>query len=83
MGDFSFKHDKICPTKDRWHDTAKMNKFNRQKKKYDVVNHAVYEIILQENNKVSDESESHENIEYDLDGNYLHQIENISLDDKK
>ena len=41
------------------------------------------EILLQKNNKVSAEDESHENIESYLDENDLYHIYNISLDDKK
>ena len=50
------------PTKDRRHDPATRNKFNIQKDNNDIVNHAVDEILLQENNKVSAESEIYENI---------------------
>ena len=41
------------------------------------------DILLQENNKVSSEEEAHEHIEYDINDNYLYQIENISLDGRK
>ena len=40
-------------------------------------------IILQENNKVSAEEESHENIESDFYENDLYQIDNMSLDDRR
>ena len=40
-------------------------------------------ILLQENNKVSAEEEAHKNIESELDENYLYQIDNMSLNDKK
>ena len=55
----------------------------------------MYGNILQENNKVSAESEAHENnkiiaeaeayenIDFEIDENNLYQIENISLDEKK
>ena len=41
------------------------------------------EILLHENLKLSAEKESHEDVEYDSDGNELYQIDNMSLDDKK
>ena len=41
------------------------------------------EIFLQENNKVSDESETHENIESKLDDNDIYQIDNMRLNNKK
>ena len=40
-------------------------------------------ILIQDNNKVSSEDESHENIESYINENDLYQIDNISLDDKK
>ena len=53
-------------------------KFNRQKENNCIVNYAVDEMLLQENNKVSTE-----NIESELDGNDLYHIYNMSLDNKK
>ena len=41
------------------------------------------EILLQENNKVSDESRAHKNIESELDENYIYQIDNTSIDENK
>ena len=41
------------------------------------------EILLQENNKVSAESEAHGKIEFEIDENYLYQIYNMSLEVKK
>ena len=55
----------------------------------------MYGNILQENNKVSAESEAHENnkiiaeaeahenIDFEIDDNDIHQIDNISVDEKK
>ena len=54
------------------------SKFNRQKENNCIVNYAVDEMLLQENNKVSTE-----NIESELDGNDLYHIYNMSLDNKK
>ena len=71
------------PTKYRGNDPATRKKFNRQKQNNDIVNHTVDEIFLQENNKVSDESETHENIESKLDDNDIYQIDNMRLNNKK
>ena len=41
------------------------------------------EIILQENNKLSDDAESHRNIDSYIDENGLYEIYNMSLDENK
>ena len=82
MGDFGSKYSKIRPSKDCGHDTSNRNKFNRQQDNNDIVNHAVDDINLQEK-KASAESESHENIESEIDGKNLYHIDNMSLDKKK
>ena len=41
------------------------------------------EIIIQENNIVSAEAEAQESIHSEIYGNYLHHIDNTSLDVKK
>ena len=43
----------------------------------------MYEILVHKNQKVNAEKEVHENIESDFDESELHQINNMSLDDKK
>ena len=83
MGEFGSKHSKSRPTKDSGHDTATRKKFNRQKENSDIVNNALDEILLQENNKVSNEYEAHKNIESDIYENDLYHIENRSLDNKR
>ena len=83
MGEFGSKYAKSTRTKYCGHNTANKKKVNRQKEKNDIVNHAVDEIIPKENNKVSDEEELLENIEYELYENDLYQIDNMSLYDKK
>ena len=55
LGDFGSKYDKIIPTKDRGHDYATINKFNRQKYNNAIVKQAVDEILPKENNKASAE----------------------------
>ena len=71
LGDFGSKCSKISCTNDR-----KSNTHNSA-----IVNHEVDAIILQENNKVSAESESHENIDFEIDENNLYHIDNMSLDE--
>ena len=83
MGDFGSKYVKIRPIKDRRHDTTNINKFNRQKDKNAIVNHAVDEILLWENNKVGTETEAHEYIESEFNDNDIHHIYNTSLNHKK
>ena len=80
LAGFGDKYSKIRPTKDHGHEPATKNKFNRQKEKNYIVNHAVDEIILQDNNKGSDEYESHENIDSKINENDLYDIDNMSLD---
>ena len=48
-----------------------------------IVNSAVDEILMQENQKLSAETGAHENIESYFDESELYQIENMSLDDTK
>ena len=56
---------------------------NRQQYNNAIVNHAVYEIILQENIKVNDGAVAHKNIDHEVYDNDLYEIDNISLDEKK
>ena len=67
LGDFGFKYVKIIPTKYRERDPVPRKTFNTQQENNYIVNNAVDEILLQENQKVSAEKESHENIESDFD----------------
>ena len=60
-----------------------MNIFNRNKQKNDIVQHAVDEITLQENRKLSVEEKARENTDSEVDENYLYEIDNMSLDEKK
>ena len=55
-------YEKSVPTKDHGRDPSTRNKFNINQENNAIFNHAVDEIILQENNKVSAEAEAHENI---------------------
>ena len=66
LGDFGSKYSKTRPNKDRGNDPADKTKFNIQKNKNDTVNNALDDIIPQKNNKVSAESEAHENIDVEI-----------------
>ena len=79
---FCFNYSKSRPTKDRWHDTTTINKLNRHQEKILIVNHALDEIILRVNNKVSAEAEAHEIIGFDIGENDLYHIDNMSIDKK-
>ena len=83
LGDFGSKYDKSGPTKNRGNYPVPRNKFNRQQDINFIVNSAVDGILLQENQKVSDEREAHENIESDFDESELYWIDSMSLDDTK
>ena len=60
LGDFGSKQSKFSPNKERGHEPATKKKFNIHQDNNTVVNYVVDEIILDENNKVSAEDESHE-----------------------
>ena len=62
LGKIGSQYSKSRPTKDRRHDLKTRDKFNRQEENNFIVNNAADEIILQENNKVSAEAKSHQNI---------------------
>ena len=59
LGDFGSKYSKNMPTKDCGHDPVTRKKCNIQQENNYAVNNEVYEIILQDNNKVSAEAEAH------------------------
>ena len=82
LGDFGSAYDKIYLL--RTAGTIPYQEcLNRNEEKNYIVDSAVDEILLHENQKVSGEKEAHENIESDFDRNKLYQINNTSLDDKK
>ena len=83
LGDLGSKYVKSRPTKYSGHNPIPRNKFNIYKDMNAVVNSAVDEILLQENQKVSADNGSHENTESDFDEKKLYQINNTSLDDTK
>ena len=83
LGDFGSKYAKIRHTDNRGHNHESINKYTRQKYSNTIVNSTVYEIILQEDNKVSPEIEAQDIIESDFDDNYLYRIDNMSQKEKK
>ena len=68
MGDFGCKYYKIRPNEDRGNDPPTRKKFNRYQEKNAIINHALDEILLQENNKVSAEAKAHEVLNLRLTG---------------
>ena len=83
MGEFGSKYSKDRPIEDNGKNRANMRKFNRQKYNNYIVNNAVDEILLQENNRVSSEEEAHEHVEYEINDNDIYQINNMSIHDNK
>ena len=63
QGDFGSKYAKIRHTNNRGHNHENSNKYTRQHYNNTIVNSAVDEIIVQENNKVSAWTESQEVID--------------------
>ena len=63
--------------------SLELRKINRYQENNDVVQHVVNYIIFQQNKKLSVEDESHENIKSKVDENYLYEIDDMSLDEKK
>ena len=83
LGDFGSKYSKCRPTKDCGNNNVQRGKFKRQQENNIIVNSAVDEILLHENQKLSAEKGEHENIESDFEESKLYQIDNMSLEDTK
>ena len=83
LGDFGSKYSKIRHTNNRGQNPENRNKYTRQQYNNAIVNSAVDEIILQENNKLSDGTEAQDIIESEFDDNDLYWIDNMSLEEKK
>ena len=83
LGYFSFKYPKTWHTKGYGQEPTKTRKFNRKKQNNDIVQHAVDEIILHDNMKLSVEQEAHDNIDSEVDENNLYKIDNMSIDEKE
>ena len=74
---------KSKPTKDHGQERTKINKLNRKKQKNDMVKHAVYEIILLEKNRLSDQYEAHKIINSEIDKDDIYKIYYTILLEKK
>ena len=83
LGDFGSKYVEIRPTKDCGQNPLPRNKFNRHKENSDIVNSALDEALLHENEQLITVKEANENVDSDFDENKLYHIENISLEDTK
>ena len=82
LGNFCSNYAKIRHTNNRGHKPENSNKYTRQQYNNTILNSALYEIILQENNKVNAGTEVQEMIESEFDANYLYPIDNMSLEEK-
>ena len=83
MGDLGFKYYIGRPTKDHRQEPAAKKKFSRQKENNAIFQNIVYEIIQQENKKLSAEDEAHGSIYSGIDENNIYEIDNMILDEKK
>ena len=83
MGYFGYTYSKSRPTKDRGHEPTTNKQIGRQKDNNTIFQHAVDDIILQDNKKLSAEAEAHENIDDEMYKNGLYDIDNRSLDERK
>ena len=63
--------------------SPKIKSFGRQKENNAIVQHTMYEIILQQIKKLSAEAEAKYNIGSEIDENDLYEIDNMSLDKNK
>ena len=83
LGDFGYNYIRIITSKDRGHNPVPKNKLNMHQEDNYIVNSAMDEILLHENQMVSSEKEAPENIECDFYDNEIYQVENMSLEDTK
>ena len=83
MGEFGTKYTKCRPTKDPKQNPATNNFFGIQKEKNAIVQHAVDEIILQENKQLGVKVETHNKIDDEVDEDELYEIYKTILDEKK
>ena len=83
LEDFCSKYSKARPTKDHRLQPETKNKFNRHQENNYIVNHAVGDIILQENKKLSVNDEAQENVDSEVNENNLYDIDKMILDEKE
>ena len=60
-----------------------MQKFNRKQENNAMVQHTVYEIILEQKNKLSAEYEAQDKIDHGVDKNNIYKIDQLNLDENK
>ena len=82
MGDFSTKYTKGRPTKYHMHNPETKKRFGIQQDNNTVIQHTVYYITLQENERLSLKYETHENIDDEVDEDDLYELDKMSLDEK-
>ena len=71
------------PTKDHRQEPATKKKIGIQQEKNAIIQHAVDDIISQENKKLSVKDETHVNIDDEFDKDDLHKLYKMSIYEKK
>ena len=82
LGDFVTNYAKDGRTKYWLQKPATKKKFIRKNENNSIVQHSVYDIILQDNKKISVKDETHENINSEVDEEKLYKLDKISLDEQ-
>ena len=83
LGYFGSRYYKSRPNKVRRKETATKKEFIRHQENNAIFKHAVDDITLHENKILSLEYEAHENIDSEVNENYLYEIYDMSLDENK
>ena len=78
MSYFGYKYIKIRPTKKRRQEPEFNKKFGKQKDNNAIFQRAVYEILLQEKEKLNLEDETHDSIDDEVDEDELYKIDKMS-----
>ena len=77
LSKFGSKYKKIRSTEER-RQYPQFNK-RKQQEKNDITQHAVYETILQDKEKLSVKDETHNNIDDEVDEDELYELEKLVL----
>ena len=83
LGDFGTKYAKIRPTKYHRHKPAPKIIFGRYQQNNAIVEHAVDEIMLQDNKKLSLTDETHDNIDSEVGKDKMYELDKMIFDQKE
>ena len=83
LGDFGTKYVNSRPTKDHRSNPLPIKTINRQQGNNSIINNAVYEILLTENQKIKFCEGSTKLFDSDYDESGVYQVDKIILDDTK